>query len=85
MHVKGDLTRSMKPGDHVVITGAFLPQNILKKGRHVSHTPLQQTVLHATEVAQLKESYAAHVITDEARPLRQTRMTQGRRGALRPK
>jgi DNA replicative helicase MCM subunit Mcm2 (Cdc46/Mcm family) len=68
VHVKGDLTRTMKPGDHVVVTGAYLPQPILKRGRHATHTQLQGTVLHATDVTQLKESYAEHVITEAVRP-----------------
>ena len=67
VHVKGDLTRAMKPGDHVVLTGAFLPQPVLRRGRHTTHTPLQTTVLHATEVQQMKESYAEHVITEQVR------------------
>ena len=69
VHVKGDLTRTMKPGDHVVVTGAYLPMPIIRKGRHVPHTSLQNTVLHATEVLQLKESYAEHVITEEVSAL----------------
>lgn len=67
VHVRGDLTRSMKPGDHVVVTGAYLPQPVLRRGRHATHTLLQSTVLHATEVQQLKESYAEHVVTEEVR------------------
>jgi DNA replicative helicase MCM subunit Mcm2 (Cdc46/Mcm family) len=67
VHVRGDLTRSMKPGDHVVVTGTYLPQPVLRRGRHSTHTLLQSTVLQATEVQQLKESYAEHVITEEVR------------------
>ena len=67
IHVKGDLTRTMKPGDHVVVTGAYLPQPILRRGRHTTQTQLQGTVLHATAVEQLKESYAEHVITEAVR------------------
>lgn len=65
VHVKGDLTRSMKPGDHVVITGVYLPQPVMRKGRMFATTLLQTTVLHATAVDQLKESYTEHVVTDE--------------------
>lgn len=65
MHVKGDLTRSMKPGDHVVITGVYLPQPVLRRGRMFATTLLQTTVIHATDVQQLKESYAEHVVTEQ--------------------
>lgn len=68
VHVKGDLTRSMKPGDHVVITGVYLPQPVMRRGRMFATTLLQTTVLHATAVDQLKESYTEHVVTDEVRP-----------------
>jgi DNA replicative helicase MCM subunit Mcm2 (Cdc46/Mcm family) len=59
----------MKPGDHVVVTGAYLPQPVLRKGRHTTQTLLQNTVLLATEVQQLKESYTEHVITSEVRSI----------------
>jgi DNA replicative helicase MCM subunit Mcm2 (Cdc46/Mcm family) len=55
----------MKPGDHVVITGTYLPQPVLRKGRHTTQTLLQNTVVQATEVQQLKESYTEHIITSE--------------------
>lgn len=72
VHVKGDLTRSMKPGDHVVITGVYLPQPVMRRGRMFATTLLQTTVLHATAVDQLKESYTEHVVTDEVRNSCQT-------------
>jgi DNA replicative helicase MCM subunit Mcm2 (Cdc46/Mcm family) len=67
VHVRGDLTRSMKPGDHVVITGVYLPQPVMRRGRNFAHTLLQTTVLHATDVQQLKESYTEHIVTEEVR------------------
>lgn len=65
MHVRGDLTRSMKPGDHVIITGVYLPQPVVRRGRTFATTLLQTTVLQATDVQQLKESYAEHVVTEQ--------------------
>lgn len=78
VHVKGDLTRCMKPGDHVIITGMYLPQPVARRGRMQRHTMLQNTVLVAAQVDQLKESYAEHVITDEDRGMVHELLTEGR-------
>ena len=65
VHVKGDLTRSMKPGDHVIVTGIYLPQPVSRRGRTNADSLLRNTVILASQVEQIKESYAEHIITDE--------------------
>ena len=55
----------MKPGDHVVITGVYLPQPVVRRGRMFATTLLQTTVIQATDVQQLKESYTEHVVTEQ--------------------
>jgi DNA replicative helicase MCM subunit Mcm2 (Cdc46/Mcm family) len=56
----------MKPGDHVVITGIYTPMPVQGRGRN-KDSLLRNTVLLATQVEQMKESYAEHVISDEVR------------------
>ena len=58
----------MKPGDHVVITGVYLPQPVVRRGRMFATTLLQTTVIQATDVQQLKESYTEHVVTEQVSP-----------------
>ena len=64
VHLRGDLTRLVKPGDEVEVTGAFLPEARGGPGQSGSarnaggaSALLARTFLEATAVAQAKESY----------------------------
>ncbi|KAF6263445.1 minichromosome maintenance protein 7 [Scenedesmus sp. NREL 46B-D3] len=64
VHLRGDITRSVKAGDTVCIGGIFLPEpftgwKALKAGL------LASTYLEVQEVQQLKETYDEALVTDE--------------------
>eukprot|EP00878_Enallax_costatus_P012492 GHUV01013046.1.p1 GENE.GHUV01013046.1~~GHUV01013046.1.p1 ORF type:complete len:475 (+),score=150.53 GHUV01013046.1:249-1673(+) len=64
VHLRGDITRTLKAGDTVCLGGIFLPEpftgwKALKAGL------LASTYLEVMEVQQLKEAYDAALVTDE--------------------
>lgn len=66
VQLKGELTRSMKPGDVVEITGVYLP--VPYQGfRAMRAGLLADTYLEALHVRQFKESYTDFTISDEMR------------------
>ena len=66
VHLRGELTRSMKPGDVVEVTGMYLP--VPYTGfRAMRAGLLADTYLEALSVHQFKESYTDYTISEEMR------------------
>lgn len=76
VHLLGALTRSVKPGDAVTLTGIFLPEPFTGF-RAARAGLLTNTYLLAQSVSLDKRSYQALAITDEQRELIAVRLCQG--------
>ena len=64
VHLRGELTRTMKPGDVVEVTGIFLP--VPYQGFKAMRSGLlADTYLEALDVHQFKESFSEYSISEE--------------------
>ncbi|GAX82599.1 hypothetical protein CEUSTIGMA_g10025.t1 [Chlamydomonas eustigma] len=63
VHLKGEICRSMKAGDVVVLTGVFLPEPV-QGFRAMRAGLLTTTYVLAQDVEQVKTSYSQHVLTE---------------------
>lgn len=64
VHLRGDICRSMKPGDEVIVSGIFLPEP--SSGFKAMRAGLLTTThLEVMKVEQVKTSYTNHTITED--------------------
>mmetsp|Transcript_25472 Transcript_25472/g.55379 ORF Transcript_25472/g.55379 Transcript_25472/m.55379 type:complete len:729 (+) Transcript_25472:157-2343(+) len=63
VHLRGEICRSMKPGDEVVVSGIFLPEPFTGF-RAMKAGLLTTTYLEAMEVQQVKTSYSQHMLSE---------------------
>ena len=57
VHFRGSLTRTVKAGDAVTVSGVFMPEPLTGKRAMLKSSLLTSTYLHATHVKQSKVSY----------------------------
>lgn len=71
LHLKGRLTRSLKAGDSIVVSGIFLPEpnTGMHRGKSAGSSLLTSIYLHVQHVRQNKQSYKDMVLTEEQRQL----------------
>lgn len=63
VHLRGALTRQMKAGDSVTITGVFLPAPVQGRRGILRSTLLTSTYVYATAIKQNKQSYQEMSLT----------------------
>ena len=67
VHLRGGLTRRIKAGDSVTISGIFLPEPSSSQKAMLRATLLTNVYIHVTHVKQNKQSYETMELTDEQR------------------
>ncbi|GFH26360.1 DNA replication licensing factor MCM7, partial [Haematococcus lacustris] len=64
VHLRGEICRSAKPGDEVLLSGIFLPEPYTGF-RAMRAGLLTSTYIEVMEIKQIKTSYAQHVLSVE--------------------
>ena len=77
VQLRGPLTRIMKAGDSVTVSGVFLPAPVQARRGAVRSTLLTSTYIHATAVKQNKQSYQDMLLTDAQRAAIEEMTSQG--------
>lgn len=67
VHLRGALTRRIKAGDSVTISGIFLPEPTSNRRAMLKSSLLNATYIHVTHVRQNKQSYQEMELTEEQR------------------
>lgn len=67
VHLRGALTRSLKAGDSVTVSGIFLPEPSTAQRAMMRSSLLTTTYVHVTHVQQNKQSYQEMELTEEQR------------------
>jgi DNA replication licensing factor MCM7 len=67
VHLRGGLTRSLKAGDSVTLSGIFLPEPYTGQRAMLRATLLTATYMEVMHVRQNKQSYQEMVLSDAQR------------------